>query len=71
MSTETQSSNGLHAQPAAPDTRVRFGPRPDDTMPLSWGEDLLKWLKTHKPLVFAEGMLSVMGIDGSVKEARR
>jgi hypothetical protein len=71
MSTDTQSPNGVHAQPAAPAAvRVRFGPGPTEHMPIEWAEKLLRHIKETKPLVFGEAMLAVLDIDASVKERR-
>jgi len=47
----------------ATEIRVKFGARPDDTMPLSWAERLLTWLRTSHPNVFADGMFSVLDIE--------
>lgn len=44
--------------------RVQFGARDDDSMPLSWAEKGLTWLKEERPQVFADMMTSaVFGID--------
>lgn len=44
--------------------RVQFGTRDDDSMPLSWAEKVLTWLKDERPQVFADAMTSaVFGID--------
>ena len=48
--------------------RVQFGDRDDDSMPLSWAETGLKWLRTERPQVFADLMFAVLGIE---KGARR
>lgn len=34
--------------------RVSFGPRPDDTMPLSWAEKMLTALKEKRPKQFGD-----------------
>lgn len=34
--------------------RVSFGPRPDDSMPLSWAEKMLTALKEKKPKQFGD-----------------
>jgi hypothetical protein len=43
--------------------RVRFGHRDDDTMPLSWAENGLEWLRSERPQVFADMMLAILGIE--------
>jgi len=43
--------------------RVQFGARDDDSMPLSWAERGLTWLKAERPMVFADMMLALLGID--------
>lgn len=43
--------------------RVQFGPRDDDTMPVTWAERLLRWLHDERPQVFMDGMHHVMGIE--------
>jgi hypothetical protein len=44
--------------------RVQFGTRDDDSMPLSWAEKVLTWLKDERPQVFADAMTSaVFGIE--------
>jgi hypothetical protein len=43
--------------------RVKFGPRPDDDMPVTWAERLLTWLKSERPNVFADGMLVVFDVE--------
>lgn len=50
-------------QLTAPPPRVKFGPRPDDDMPLSWAERMLTWLKSERPNVFMDGMFAVMGAE--------
>lgn len=53
------SSNGTDTAP-----RVQFGARDDDSMPLSWAEKGLTWLKTERPMVFADMMTrAVFGIE--------
>lgn len=48
-------------QPAAQAAiRVKFGPRPDDDMPLSWAEKMLMQLKETQPKVFARLLTSVV-----------
>ena len=45
-------------------SRVQFGPRDDDSMPLSWAEKGLTWLKAERPQVFADMMTrAVFGIE--------
>jgi len=43
--------------------RVSFGPRDDDSMPLSWAERGLTWLRADRPQVFADMMLAILAID--------
>jgi hypothetical protein len=44
--------------------RVQFGTRDDDSMPLSWAEKGLTWLKAERPMVFADMMTrAVFGIE--------
>lgn len=44
--------------------RVQFGAREDDSMPLSWAEKVLTWLKNERPQVFAAAMTeAVFGIE--------
>lgn len=51
--------------------RVQFGARDDDSMPLSWAEKGLTWLKAERPQVFADMMTSaVFGIDKKQRGAR-
>jgi hypothetical protein len=50
---------------------VQFGDRDDDSMPLSWAETGLKWLRTERPQVFADLMFAVLGIEkGAPRRAR-
>lgn len=44
-------------------TRVSFGPRPDDVMPITWANRGLTWLKANRPGVFADMMLAVVGVE--------
>lgn len=48
---------------AAPPQRVRFGTRDDDTMPVSWAEQGLQWLREQQPQIFAAMMLAILGIE--------
>ena len=43
--------------------RIAFGARDDDTMPLSWAERGLRWLRAERPQVFADMMLAILAID--------
>jgi hypothetical protein len=43
--------------------RVSFGPRDDDSMPFSWAERGLTWLRADRPQVFADMMLAILAID--------
>jgi hypothetical protein len=43
--------------------RVSFGPRDDDSMPVSWAERGLTWLRADRPSVFADMMLAILAID--------
>lgn len=53
------SWNGTDTAP-----RVQFGARDDDSMPLSWAEKGLTWLKAERPMVFADMMTrAVFGIE--------
>ena len=50
-------------------SRVQFGARDEDSMPLSWAEKVLTWLKAERPQVFADAMTrAVFGIE--VKRGR-
>lgn len=55
------SYDSFDTEKAAP--RVQFGARDDDSMPLSWAERGLTWLKAERPMVFADMMLALLGID--------
>jgi hypothetical protein len=48
---------------APPPVRVQFGTRDDDSMPLSWAETGLEWLKNERPQVFGDMMLAILGIE--------
>jgi len=55
-------NDSLNGTDTAP--RVQFGARDDDSMPLSWAEKGLTWLKTERPMVFADMMTrAVFGIE--------
>lgn len=52
-----------HQAEQAAAVRVSFGQRDDDSMPLSWAERGLTWLKTNKPRVFADMLLAVLEVE--------
>jgi len=55
-------NDSLNGTDTAP--RVQFGARDDDSMPLSWAEKGLTWLKAERPMVFADMMTrAVFGIE--------
>jgi hypothetical protein len=60
--TYTDTSNIEYAGIQEP-PRVRFGRRDDDTMPLSWAENGLEWLRSERPQIFADMMLAILGIE--------
>ena len=43
--------------------RVKFGAREDDTMPVTWAERGLKWLRENRQNVFMDMMQAVYGIE--------
>jgi hypothetical protein len=43
--------------------RVSFGPRDDDSMPLSWAERGLTWLRETRPNVFRDLILVALELD--------
>lgn len=49
---------------------VKFGPRDDDELPLSWAESLLRILKDEHPAVFGEAMLKSKGIAKKTRGSR-
>ncbi len=51
--------------------RVKFGPRDDDTMPHSWAERGLTWLKENRQPVFADMMLAVLEVNRTRARAPR
>lgn len=72
MSTETTGAPAHNGTPPAPAARVRFGPRPTETLPAEWVEPILTWIKAHHPLVFAGAIQhGVLGIDGRARDAAR
>jgi hypothetical protein len=49
---------------------VRFGPKPNQEVPLPWAEGMLAWIKETHPYVFGGALTHVMGIDGMRAPAR-
>jgi hypothetical protein len=50
--------------------RVKFGPRDDDDMPVSWAEKGLTWLKNDRPQVFADMMMAILDIERTTGRKR-
>ena len=49
--------------PGIAPVRVKFGTRDDDSMPLSWAETGLEWLKKERPQVFMDMMFAIFGVE--------
>jgi hypothetical protein len=43
--------------------RIAFGARDDDTMPLSWAERGLVWLRANRESAFRDMMLAILDIE--------
>src|SRR6516162_369956 len=43
--------------------RIAFGARDDDTMPLSWAEGVLVWLRANRESAFRDMMLAILDIE--------
>jgi hypothetical protein len=64
MDTDTSTPEA----PRAPEeARVKFGPRADDSMPLSWASECLTWLFENNRPVFGRMMLARLGIETSAR----
>ena len=50
--------------PETPPVRVRFGPGPDDTVPLSWADAMLTKLRADNPAVFGRLIRDVVSRPG-------
>lgn len=51
------------ARSEAQEPRVPFGDGPSNTIPLSWAEDVLRWLYAERKQVFGDAMLARLGIE--------
>jgi len=50
--------NGVTSVPV----RVQFGDREDDSVPLAWAEDMLRWLRVERPAAFQDALLHAAGV---------
>jgi len=49
-------------QDNAPKRRVKFGPRPNQTVPFEWAEDILTMLAQHEPQRFGSYLQHAAGL---------
>lgn len=51
----------LETKQETPPVRVRFGPGPDDSVPLSWAEQMLTKLHADNPSWFGKLIMAATG----------